>query len=891
LTVLASVAQLLETEAPGRQSYYPTIVFLFAGVLLLHPFLFVLLVAIPHLVEWARARLLNSPRLRDWYIQPFNIATHIIAGLAAYWVYALDADVATFGTLSPLLAAIAAALTYLLLNHLLIGQALVLARGLSWRESGVMEIENLLSDLVMLFLGFSVAMLWKVNPWLSVPALFPLLLIYRALKVPRLRREAQTDEKTGLWNARHFSELSESELERASRFNRPAALVLADLDLLREINNAYGHLAGDTLLAGLGQIIRDNIREYDIAGRFGGEEFCILMPEARLPQARFFAERLRKALEEARFQVKTSRTPIGATMSLGVACFPSDAITLDDLIQRADMAMYQAKVKGRNCVVCWSEVPQSVKAETRAAHDDLTLTSLQSATVALTSSPVPAEGEAGADVEPEAMPVERETQVRSKTGVRKYPGAVLPLFVGAVIAMGVTAATMGSVWYPQPDLLAIALFALLAAMAEGYEVNLYGPSTVSVSVAVNFAAALVTGLPGVACVSAAIALVHWSRMRPPIYRTAFNWALHVLAGSAPALVMGVLATPLQVPNLLLLAIPVGASALAYYAIECGLLAVAIGLSTGRGIIATWDENFRWLAEHYLVLCMMGLLGGVAYVALGLLGIILFPVPVLMMHYTQKQYVERTEQSVRELKRMNEELTLANREIVAASGTMKQLNEELLLTLAKIIDARDPYVSGHNAQVADYATTLAIELGLPSDRVRDIRQAAFLHDIGKIGVSELILGKPGRLTAEEYEQVKSHAALGAEFLETCQSLRHLVRMVRHHHERWDGTGYPDGIAGEQIPLEARIMAICDAVEAMGSDRPYRRAMALNDIIAEVKRCAGTQFDPDLVQAFLRIISMNGEELVINSAGEVARRVAENGHDVSRVPEPTVVGAAS
>lgn len=370
LTVLATLAQLFEAEAPGFQAYYPTLVLIFAGVLLLPPFLFVLLVIIPHLVEWAHKRLIHSPRLRAWYVQPFNIAMHIIAASAARWIYTLvDADFSLLHSPKGLLVITAAASTYVVVNHVLAGLFLVLARGVTWRESGILGVENLLTDFILLCLGFLIAVHWTQSPWLVLPALAPLALIYRALSVPRLKQEAQTDPKTGLWNARHFTTLFTAELERARRFSRPLALIIADLDLLRNINNTYGHLAGDTVLAGIGQIIRQTIREYDIAGRFGGEEFAIVLPEVGLTEARVIAERLRRAVEKALFEVTTSATPVKATMSLGVACSPIDAIGLLDLIHEADIAVYQAKLKGRNCVVCAADIPSATKLKHGIATD------------------------------------------------------------------------------------------------------------------------------------------------------------------------------------------------------------------------------------------------------------------------------------------------------------------------------------------------------------------------------------------------------------------------------------------------------------------------------------------------------------------------------------------
>jgi diguanylate cyclase (GGDEF)-like protein/putative nucleotidyltransferase with HDIG domain len=882
LTFLAILAHLLEAEAPGHQSYYPTMIFLFAGVVLLHPALFVLLVTLPHLLEWAKARLTGSPRLRDWYLQPFNIATHIICGFAAYWMYSAFGTYATiFGDLTSLVAGTTAALVYLLLNHLIVGQAVVLARGLSWRDTGVLESENLLSDFVMLILGFTTAMLWKLNPWLIVPALFPLLLMYRALTVPKLKKEARTDEKTGLWNARHFTELAAKEIERAKRFDRPAALVLADLDLLRDINNTYGHLAGDRVLESLGQIIRERIREYDIAGRFGGEEFCILMPETQPADGKSFAERLRKALENTSIKVATSNTPIRATMSLGVACFPSDGTTAEELIQRADLAMYQAKLKGRNCVMFASAVPYSARAERPRPVDQMPLTGATVRTAAFESELSGVS--VGQDAPPKGRAVESEERVSPERRVGTRPKAFLLFFVGAVIAAAIAVTTLGSVYNPGLDLVAIVLFTALTLPAEVFEVNVYGRITMSISVAVIFAAALVSGLPGVACVSGAVAIVHWFRIRPGLYQAAFNWATHVLAGLAPVLAFAMAGIPLEVPSLLLLLIPAGLAALAYYAIETGLIAAAISLSEGINVTKVWGEHFWWLAPHYIVLCLIGLLMGVAYVVMGLLGVFVFVAPVLMIHYTQKQYVQRTEQSVRELRRMNEELALANREISSASEAIQQLNDELLLSFGKIIEARDPFVSGHSAKVADYATAIASELGLRPDSVQDLRRAAFLHDIGKIGVSERVLSKRGRLTTEDRKDLERHVTLGVEVLETCQGLRHLTPIIRHHHERWDGSGYPGGLEGDQIPLGARILAVCDAAEAMASDRPYRRARSLNEIVAEIEDSAGRQFDPEVAGAFVRIATRFGESFVINSAEHSARERADERDDVPQVLE--------
>ncbi len=216
----------------------------------------------------------------------------------------------------------------------------------------------------------------------------------------------------------------------------------------------------------------------------------------------------------------------------------------------------------------------------------------------------------------------------------------------------------------------------------------------------------------------------------------------------------------------------------------------------------------------------------------------------------------------------------NCELVSANAEIQQLNDELLLTLAKIFDARDPYVGSHAAQVATYAVAIAEEMGLPAERVEVVRQSAYLHDIGKIAIPEAILHKPYQLTDAEYRFIKKHAEIGADFIMTSHGLRHLAPYIRHHHERWDGQGYPDGLAGNQIPLEARILNVCDSIEAMASDRPYHQAMSTEEIVKEVINCTGTQFDPEVARAFIQIAEREGRQLVINSARSVVQQNLHN-----------------
>ena len=186
---------------------------------------------------------------------------------------------------------------------------------------------------------------------------------------------------------------------------------------------------------------------------------------------------------------------------------------------------------------------------------------------------------------------------------------------------------------------------------------------------------------------------------------------------------------------------------------------------------------------------------------------------------------------------------------------RDLSELYLATITALVTAvekRDRYTGGHSERIAQHATRLAGQLGLSPTLVEEIRIAGLLHDVGKIGVSDLILNKPGRLTPEEFELVKEHPAIGAQIVGAIKPLQEIVPVIYHHHERQDGAGYPDGLAGEDIPLGARVIAVVDAFEAMTSDRAYRAALSLDESVRRLREGSGRQWDSPVVDEFLGLI---------------------------------------
>lgn len=196
-----------------------------------------------------------------------------------------------------------------------------------------------------------------------------------------------------------------------------------------------------------------------------------------------------------------------------------------------------------------------------------------------------------------------------------------------------------------------------------------------------------------------------------------------------------------------------------------------------------------------------------------------------------------------------------------------MNERHLLHMVQAVDLRAPYAMGHFQTVSRYAVLIAQEIGLPSPMVETMRKAGLLHDIGKFWIPEEILTKPGRLTPEEYVLVQQHAVIGANVLDGFPSLAEVAPMIRHHHERFDGKGYPSGLAGEAIPLGARILCVADTIEAMASDRPYKKGYPLPKILAILQEEVGAQFDPEVVAAFMRGIGKVGTDMIDNPGKEL------------------------
>ncbi|MEJ5377174.1 MAG: HD domain-containing phosphohydrolase [bacterium] len=196
----------------------------------------------------------------------------------------------------------------------------------------------------------------------------------------------------------------------------------------------------------------------------------------------------------------------------------------------------------------------------------------------------------------------------------------------------------------------------------------------------------------------------------------------------------------------------------------------------------------------------------------------------------------------------------------------------LRSLVSTVEARDLYTKQHSQRVTDIAVIIAQHMGCTPEQIDTLRVAGYLHDLGKLGIKDSVLLKPGPLTPEEFDQIKAHPVIGEEILAPIGFLPEERALVRHHHERWDGRGYPDGLREEKIPLLARILAVADVFDALTSDRPYRPAMSVEKGAAEIKACCGTQFDPAVVNAFLEVLEQCAQKVVNRDNGSMAGRRA-------------------
>jgi diguanylate cyclase (GGDEF)-like protein len=697
----------------------------------------------------------------------------------------------------------------------------------------------------------------------------------------RLEHQARTDSLTGLFNHSVFYERLLQSLQESSRTHMPLAVLMLDIDDFKHVNDVHGHAVGDELLRFLAEALRAIVRPEDVICRLGGEEFAVVMDGCGGEDAVRVADRVQTRLAEVDFP------GIGRmTVSVGLALGPEHAMNPRELAACAEAAMMTAKAQGKNQVVLYYEEatkrPDAPGVE-RDVRSIAHLKMLQSLSGKLNRlNDVREIGEAIA-AELRSLVDYHNCRVFVSDGDDLVPVAFLGDLTSSAeslsldllrtrVGVGITGrcAELG-----ESIVVADAANCEFGRQIEGTEaieesllaVPLrYGSRVVGVTVVSKLGldqfdeddVRLLEVLAGHAAVAVENASLYEAARRE--------------AESATSLLEfgRELATLVEVDDI---------------ARRVTKLSAEILGSRNTSFYLEVDGELRLKAEH----------GHSAEVAEMLAA---KPVPLDALDVARDPYISEPadyEPAIGEapvpggryavapfavdgraacLLALVESDEFGERELALLGGLAQQaklaianassyegLERTFVSTveaLANALEANDEYTSTHARWITDLSLRVGREIGLDERTLKRLELGALLHDIGKIGIPSDVLSKPGRLTAAERKIVQTHPELGERIIAPIDRLQLVRPIVRHCHERWDGHGYPDGAAGEDIPLESRIIFVCDAYHAMTTDRPYRRALSHREAVRRLAEGAGSQFDPNVVEVALRVLEQHAEE---------------------------------
>jgi diguanylate cyclase (GGDEF)-like protein len=692
----------------------------------------------------------------------------------------------------------------------------------------------------------------------------------------RLEREAQTDSLTGLFNHRSFHEHLLVALQQASRTHRPVAVLMLDIDDFKKINDVHGHGVGDEVLKLLAETLRSCVRPNDVVCRLGGEEFGVIMGACHDIDAMRVAERVVSRLGEL------DLAGVGTlTVSLGIALGPVHAMNPRELTACAEAAMMTAKADGKNRVVLYEDGGTSRPDATRSARDVRSLAHmkmLQSLSGKLNRlNDVRQIGDEIA-IELRSLIDYHNCRVFVVDGEELVPiafrgeftaeMAALPLEVlrgrvglgitgrcaetGESLRVGDAANCEFGHRIPGTPIIEESLL----AVPLRYSTNVVGVIVVSKLGLDQFDEddeRLLEVLAGHAAVAVENARLYDAARREALSATSLLEFGRELASASSldeifSRVVELTATLLSAPR----------TSIWLENDEGWVVARKLHGHTDeeRDVVLTrrFEKTLSSITEPF-VLAPDDVLkskndpldpnASYAIAPLdvdGRWGCIVAALP---------PDFDFGERELRLLGGLARQANLA----IANASNFEGLERSFVSTveaLANALEANDEYTSTHARWITDLSLRVGRELGLEAQALKRLELGALLHDIGKIGIQGSILSKPGRLTAEERRIMETHPELGERIIAPIEKLQEVREIVRHCHERWDGRGYPDGIAGEEIPLEARIIFVCDAYHAMTTDRPYRKKLSHPEAVRRLREAAGTQFDAQVVEVALGVL---------------------------------------
>ncbi len=378
--------------------------------------------------------------------------------------------------------------------------------------------------------------------------------------------------------------------------------------------------------------------------------------------------------------------------------------------------------------------------------------------------------------------------------------------------------------------LAILFFLTISIFAEFIPVDLPVGGVISIGFPIDFVLILVYG-PALAMLITALGALIGEIIERKVswYKIIFNTSQYALTAGIAGIAYQQAGGVVGAQNIFRFILPATICALTYCIVNITLFVMVVSFAQNVRIKTIWRTSIKEMIPSYIAEAPMGFLMAIVYIEVGIVGILLFFLPLLLARRSFELYTK-----------------------------MRKVYLDTIRALAAAIDAKDPYTKGHSERVAEMSVALAQELNLSDRDIEDIEYTALLHDVGKIGIADSILGKKGSLTSQEYDKIKEHTIMGANIIEPVDFLKNSYRAIYHHHEKYNGKGYPDGIKSEDIPILARIIAVADAYDAMGSDRPYRKKLSHNKILRELKEQSGKQFDPEVVKALILVLEREREE---------------------------------
>lgn len=375
------------------------------------------------------------------------------------------------------------------------------------------------------------------------------------------------------------------------------------------------------------------------------------------------------------------------------------------------------------------------------------------------------------------------------------------------------------------------IFVLLSIISESLLIPTSGESAISTGFAVGLAAILVLGVPEAAWIASIGIMLRTIKIDGkryfiynfPMYKTFFNGTNVLLSAGIAGLTYKLLGGEtgnIDFNNFLL---PLISGIAVYTVINETIVSGLMSLLTGESFFRSWISNVLWAGRDCIYVAPLGVLMAIAYMQYDVVGILLFLGPLLLARYSYKLYVD-----------------------------MRHIYVDTVKALSQAIEVKDPYTQGHSMRVSEYAVELGRRLKLSHYRLENLRMAAILHDIGKIGIEESILNKPGRLTEEEFDKIKQHPENGVKIISGIAHLKKVSQIILDHHEKMDGTGYPNGKRQGQICPESAILGIADVYDAVTSDRPYRNAMSVDEALTIIAEGSGKHFNPRFANEFIKMI---------------------------------------